>query len=30
MNKIGELYEAGQSVWYDNIQRGLLVASCPG
>ena len=25
MNKIEELYEAGQSVWYDNIQRGLLV-----
>ncbi|MGC9335872.1 MAG: transaldolase [Anaerolineae bacterium] len=25
VNKIQELYEAGQSVWYDNIQRRLLV-----
>jgi transaldolase len=25
MNKIQELREAGQSVWYDNIQRRLLV-----
>jgi transaldolase len=24
MNKIQELYAAGQSVWYDNIQRGVL------
>jgi transaldolase len=25
MNKIHELHAAGQSVWYDNIQRALLV-----
>jgi transaldolase len=25
LSSIEELYEAGQSVWYDNIQRGLLV-----
>ena len=25
MNRIQELHAAGQSVWYDNIQRGLLV-----
>jgi transaldolase len=25
MNKIHELHTAGQSVWYDNIQRALLV-----
>jgi transaldolase len=25
MSKIQELYEAGQSVWYDNIQRRLLI-----
>jgi transaldolase len=25
VNKIQELHEAGQSVWYDNIQRRLLV-----
>jgi len=25
MHTIQQLYEAGQSVWYDNIQRGLLI-----